>query len=49
VLSALKLIEQISYVQLDEFYLHQWIFVLDCKINIEFWFEFCFFRKKEKI
>ncbi|KAL4485808.1 hypothetical protein ABPG72_012348 [Tetrahymena utriculariae] len=29
VLAALKLIEQISYVQLEEFYLHQWMFLLD--------------------
>lgn len=30
VLAALKLIEHISYVQLEEFYFHQWMFVLDC-------------------
>ena len=29
-LSALKLIELISFLQLEEFYLHQWIFVFDC-------------------
>jgi hypothetical protein len=28
--SALKLIEMISIVQLEEFYIHQWIFVFDC-------------------
>lgn len=31
VLSALKLIELISIVQFDDFYLHQWMFVFDCK------------------
>ena len=36
VLSALKLIELISIVQFDDFYLHQWMFVFDCK--------FCFFQ-----
>lgn len=30
ILSALKLIELISIVQFDEFYLHQWMFVFDC-------------------
>ncbi len=32
VLSALKLIELISIVQFDDFYLHQWMFVFDCKL-----------------
>lgn len=31
--SALKLIEMLSFVQLEEFYLHQWIFVFDCNKN----------------
>ena len=31
ILAALKLIELISLKQIDEFYLHQWMFVCDCK------------------
>lgn len=31
ILAALKLIELISILQFEEFYLHQWIFVFDCK------------------
>ena len=30
ILAALKLIELISILQFEEFYLHQWIFVFDC-------------------
>ena len=36
VLSALKLIELISIVQFDDFYLHQWMFVFDCKFYLNF-------------
>jgi hypothetical protein len=28
-LAGLKLIETLSFIQLDEFYLHQWMFVFD--------------------
>lgn len=31
ILASLKLIELISILQFEEFYLHQWIFVFDCK------------------
>lgn len=30
ILAALKLIELISILKFEEFYLHQWIFVFDC-------------------
>ena len=31
ILAALKLIEMMSIVQLEEFYINQWVFVFDCK------------------
>ena len=30
-LAALKLIEMMSIVQLEEFYINQWVFLFDCK------------------
>jgi len=36
ILAALKLIEMMSIVQLEEFYINQWVFVFDCKICLLF-------------
>jgi len=33
-LAALKLIEMMSIVQLEEFYINQWVFLFDCKYFI---------------
>jgi len=40
--AALKLIELISVIQTEEFYLHQWIFLFDCNpicLTFSFWDE----------
>lgn len=31
ILAALKLIEMMSIVQLEEFFINQWVFIFDCK------------------
>ena len=36
ILGALKLVEQISVCQIEEFFTHQWMFVFDCKLFASF-------------